>query len=277
MITAAAGIPTVELIKWNSVRTGTGRSVDLADEIDYLFTQVAALSDSDNINVPASVTGTAGSVTAVLTTLKGLIDANTNAINGASGLGSRVTALENTVGNSTAGLVKDVADLQTASANFAQKDGSDLTVTADSTGTTTGNVNTVLQNLFALVGNIKVPQILLFNTSSPAVGSLTSQEFLTNQKVKVKEIAIYTNVDATVATDISAEIEHCAQGATAYTSLNAATAITLTAGTTQRSTDVSSNNIIVNPGARLRLNITAFGSTNTVDVLNVRLILEPTL
>lgn len=247
--TALTNNDTVEHITWattpTSVTGGLARSASLSAELETLFTGIKnindVLNDPDEILVLANP-GTVGDTT-------------------------------------TTPLSTKLADLEaTAAAPTVETINWATTPTLPAGVTRSAALSTEIDNLFAKVYSIEVPQYLLYNTSAPEAGALTSQEFLTTYSSKICEVAVYTNADATL-TNVSGQsyaikvvLEKCESSASTYTALNS-TEVTLAASETglmKRVDFTGGTPEVLGDNCRLRLNITAYNTANVVDVLNVR-------
>lgn len=263
MITSA-GAQTIEQIQWNSTPSGSNRNQQLSTELNTLFTAIANMNDPTQINIPASVTGSAGNLIQILTALKAANDSTA----------SSITTIQNTVdslGGSVSNLTTTVNSYGTTIESI-QGGMSTLQTNVTNMESSVTNMQTSITNITS--GDITVPQILLFNTSSPAEGALESQEFLTNNSMKIKEITVYTNSAATISGNIQVNLQSSV-GAGAYTDINGTTvALASTDAGKLKVSDISASGITVAANTRIRMNVASLGGSSP-ELLNVRVILVP--
>lgn len=131
----------------------------------------------------------------------------------------------------------------------------------------------VISNLKTAIAAAVPPQHLMFNLNNPEVGPVTTCEYLTTYKSKINEIAVYTNADATLSSNISIALEFCGAADSAYQTL-AQTTINLPpsqAGKLVRiNMESATTPVLLEDNTRLRVNIKAVGATDTINTISVR-------
>ena len=131
----------------------------------------------------------------------------------------------------------------------------------------------VISNLKTAIAAAVPPQHLMFNLNNPEVGPVTTCEYLTTYKSKINEIAVYTNADATLSSNISIALEFCGAADSAYRTL-AQTTINLPpsqAGKLVRiNMESATTPVLLEDNTRLRVNIKAVGATDTINTISVR-------
>ena len=121
------------------------------------------------------------------------------------------------------------------------------------------------------------PQHLIYTISEPSIGSVKSLEFMTTYQCQITEVAYAINADATITQDLTFALEICGPADTQYKTLVNGT---YTLSTSQANkfvrTDISSitNPVYLADNTRIRIKITAIGSSDTVDGLNIRVTLK---
>ena len=304
-ISAAGLTPNIESISWAQNPPPAGHSANLGDDLKAIVTNIAAIQNDMNDPTKIIVDTSTTPQTTLADKLAELSDMTVEKIKwnttpaAATGGMARANALKdelnnivtqiNTINASLADMNDPTKIMVAAGKNLSTKLSEIDSTLADmndpdkiqvlktpGAGSSDPDYNvkvTLSSKLAAIQDGRYCPQYLLYNTSAPETGSLTSQEFLTTFTSKICEIAVYTNSDATISGDITITLEKCESSSTTYTAITG-TSVTLNSSDTGLMDRVDLSNlstpITIPDNCRLRINITAYNTANVVDVLNVR-------